>query len=375
MSNDAALGGQHLIIGVPGPDLDAETRRAVEEIQPGGFILFGRNIKSPTQLRTLIDDLRAAVAHEPVVTIDQEGGRVSRLKEIGAEPPSAVQLRNKVAAGGDLALIAEHGRLTGRLLRLFGFNLDLCPVLDVSFDDNADNSLKNRTYGRDPEEVVRCAGAFNQALRAEGILSCGKHFPGYSAAAVDPHHDLPEIPRTRAELEACEWIPYRQMQAELDSLMIGHVRNRHLDPAGTASSLSRPMIDGIIRRDWSYGGLVMTDDMDMGAILNEYGFDDAMRLSIEAGNDMILLCHRVEMARQAAAVLAKLPHEVAAPARARIAALRERLRRDAAPHPFSIEAHAKLDAEVYALREAVLGSEAAKSRSADDGKRSPVETY
>ncbi len=370
-----AEGGQHLIIGVPGAELDAETRRAIEAIQPGGFILFGRNIQAPAQLRALIDDLRAAVRHEPVITIDQEGGRVSRLKEIGSEPPSAVQLRNK----GDLALIAEHGRLTGRLLRLFGFNLDLCPVLDVSFDDAADNSLKNRTYGRDPEEVIRCAGAFNRALRAEGILSCGKHFPGYSAAAIDPHHDLPEIPRTRAELEACEWVPYRRMQAELDSLMIGHVRNRHLDPTGAASSLSAAMVNGIIRRDWAYDGLVMTDDLDMGAILNEYGgesgFSDAIRLSIEAGNDLILLCHRVEMARQAAEVLSRLPSSVTAPARNRLAKLRDRLKQDVAPHPFSVEAHAKLDAKVYALREAVLGIEAAKSRSADDGKRSPVETY
>jgi beta-N-acetylhexosaminidase len=361
-------GGQFLIIGVPGPELDAETRAAIEEIQPGGFILFGRNIKSPAQLRKLIDDLRASVRREPVITIDQEGGRVSRLKEIGSEPPSAVQLRNK----GDLSLIAKHGELTGKLLRLFGFNLDLCPVLDVSFDDAADNSLKNRTYGRDAEQVVRCAGAFNRAMRAEGILSCGKHFPGYGPAEVDPHHELPVIARTRAEQEACEWVPFRCLLPELDSLMIGHLRNLDLDPTGTASSISKPIVDGILRRDWGYEGIVMTDDMDMGAILNEYGFADAMRLSIEAGNDLILLCHRVAMAREAAEVLSKLPESVTAPARARLEKLRAKL---APPLPFTEEAFRALDAEVYRLREATLGTEAAKSRSADDGKRSPVELY
>ena len=92
--------------------------------------------------------------------------------------------------------------LTGRLLRLFGFNLDLCPVLDISFDDEADNSLRGRCYGRDVAEVVRLAGAFNDALRAEGIASCGKHFPGYSAATIDAHHDLPLIERTLEELNA-----------------------------------------------------------------------------------------------------------------------------------------------------------------------------
>lgn len=368
-------GGQFLIIGVPGPELDAETRRAIEEIQPGGFILFGRNIKTPSQLRALTDELRALVPHEPVITIDQEGGRVSRLKEIGAEPPSAVQLRNKVAAGGDLALIEEHGRLTGKLLRLFGFNLDLCPVLDVSFDDSADNSLKNRTYGRDPEEVVRCAGAFNRALRGEGILSCGKHFPGYGPAEVDPHHELPLIARTRAQQEACEWVPFRRLLPELDSIMIGHLRNLDLDAAGTASSLSKPIVDGILRREWGYQGIVMTDDMDMGAILNEYGFADAMRLSIEAGNDLILLCHRVAMAREAAEVLSELPPEVTAPARQRLGWLRARMAKEAPPLPFTLDLFRQLDDGVYRLREAVLGVEAAKHRSADDGKRSPVETY
>jgi beta-N-acetylhexosaminidase len=361
-------GGEFLVIGIPGPELDPEFRRAIGELQPAGFILFGRNIKSPAQLRRLSDELRASVGHEPVITIDQEGGRVSRLREIGSEPPSAVQLRNK----GDIALIEEHGRLTGRLLRLFGFNLDLCPVLDVSFDDAADNSLKNRTYGRTPEEVVRCAGAFNRALRREGILSCGKHFPGYSACAVDPHHELPVVPRTRTELEACEWVPYRRLQAEIDSLMVGHVRNLALDPTGRASSLSRPMVDGILRRDWGFDGTVMTDDLDMGAIINEYGFADAVRFSIEAGNDLILLCHRLEMAQEAAAVLSALPEAVTAPARARNARLRAKL---AAPHDFSTEQFQALDAEVYRLREAVLGAEGAKARSAEDGKRSPVELY
>jgi beta-N-acetylhexosaminidase len=363
-----SLGGQFLIMGVPGGVLDADTRQVIKEIQPGGFILFGRNIQSAQQLRQLTEELRGSVQLEPIITIDQEGGRVSRLKEIGNEPPSAKQLRDK----GDASLIEWHGRLTGQLLRLFGFNLDLCPVLDVSFDDEADNSLKNRTYGMTATDVIRFAGAFNRGLRSEGILSCGKHFPGYSAAAVDPHHNLPIIDRSAADLTACEWQPYRAIQAELDTIMVGHVRNTHLDPAGTASSLSRPMVQGILREQWNYQGCVITDDMDMGAILNEYGFADSMRRAIEAGNDLILLCHRVAMAREAAEVLAQLPEAVTAPARERIARLRNKL---AKPSDFSLERHAALDAEVYRLREATLGIEAAKSRSTDTGKRSPVEVY
>ena len=192
--------GQLIMTGVPGKELDAETARLFRRVQPGAYILFGRNLESATQLRKLIDDLRDLSDIEPIITIDQEGGRVSRLRRIGNEPPNAQQLRDK----NDIDLIRRHGDITGRLLRLFGFNLDLCPVLDISFNDDAENSLYGRCYGKDVEQVVRNAGAFNEAMRGQGIASCGKHFPGYSAATSDAHYQLPWIDRTREELDLNE---------------------------------------------------------------------------------------------------------------------------------------------------------------------------
>src|SRR3954466_10300346 len=188
--------GQLILTGVPGKELDSTTAEMFRRVQPGGFILFGRNIETAAQLRKLIDDLRDLSAVEPIITIDQEGGRVSRLRLIGDEPPNAQQLRDK----DDVELIRRHGDITGRLLRLFGFNLDLCPVLDISFDDDADNSLRGRCYGKTVDEVVKNAGAFNDAMREQGVLSCAKHFPGYSAATLDAHHELPKIARTREQL-------------------------------------------------------------------------------------------------------------------------------------------------------------------------------
>src|ERR1700728_1890736 len=166
-------GGHYILMGVPGAGLDAKTAAIIREVQPAGFILFGRNIQAPAQLRKLIDDLRGEVKHEPVVTIDQEGGRVSRLKECGSEPPSAKQLREK----GDLRLIERHGALTGEILRLFGFNHNLASALDVSFAGDLDNSLKNRTWGLTTDDVIHNAGAFNRTMREQGVLSSGKHFP------------------------------------------------------------------------------------------------------------------------------------------------------------------------------------------------------
>src|SRR5215813_4452439 len=215
--NRASL-GQLILTGVPGPRLDSETAALFRKVQPGGFILFGRNIESPTQLRKLIDDLRDLSATEPIITIDQEGGRVSRLRLIGQEPPNAQQLRER----NDLELVRRHGEITGRLLRLFGFNLDLCPVLDISFDDDAENSLRGRCYGKNVEQVVRNAGVFKEAMRERGIASCGKHFPGYTCAKSDAHFELPRIDRSREELDRNELAVFRECAHDVDSMMICH---------------------------------------------------------------------------------------------------------------------------------------------------------
>src|SRR5437763_15297591 len=139
--------GQLILTGVPGKELDSKTVKLFRRIQPGGFILFGRNIKSPAQLRKLIDDLRGLSEIEPIITIDQEGGRVSRLRLIGNEPPNAPQLRDR----NDVSLVRRQGEITRRLLRLLGFTADLCLGLEISFEHEAENSRRGRWYGRTVE--------------------------------------------------------------------------------------------------------------------------------------------------------------------------------------------------------------------------------
>jgi beta-N-acetylhexosaminidase len=387
--------GQLILTGVPGPQLDAETEKIFRRVQPGGFILFARNIESAAQLRKLIDNLRGLSKIEPIITIDQEGGRVSRLRLIGNEPPNAQQLRDK----NDVELIRRHGDITGRLLRVFGFNLDLCPVLDISFDDDADNSLRGRCYGKTVDQVVRNAGAFNEAMREQGIASCGKHFPGYSAATVDAHHGLPKIDRTREELDREELAAFRQFTGRddspltrprslrrpwaasrptnsgphvIDSMMICHGWYPCFEPKKKPASLSRRVVTRLLREEMGFDGLIMTDDLDMGAILNEYGLEETIRLAIAAGNDLAMICHRIPEIENVHRILGTLLRGQIDRALASVARFKKKL---APPHEFSEDAFHKIDSEIWDLRVAVLGEERAAIRTPEDGKRSPVEMF
>ena len=381
--------GQLILTGVPGPRLDAKAEKLFRRIQPGGFILFGRNIESAPQLRKLTDDLRSLSEVEPIITIDQEGGRVSRLRLIGNEPPNAQQLRDK----DDLHLIQRHGDITGRLLRLFGFNLDLCPVLDISFDDNADNSLRGRCYGKTVEQVVRNAGAFNQAMEGQGIASCGKHFPGYSAATVDAHHELPTITRTREQLDGEELAVFRQFVGrggspnrpsaieanrpyfgddKIDGMMTCHGWYPCFEPKRTPATLSHRVVTGLLRDEMGFDGLVMTDDLDMGAILNEYGLEETIRLALAAGNDLAMICHRIPEIENVHHILSTLPRDQIDRALHNVGRFKKKLRPS---DEFSEAAFRKIDNEIWELRVAVLGEEQARQRSPADARRSPVEMY
>ena len=360
--------GQLIMTGVPGKELDSETASLFRRVQPGAFILFGRNIESPTQLRKLIDDLRDLSQIEPIITVDQEGGRVSRLRLIGNEPPNAQQFRDK----NDVDLIRRHGEITGRLLRLFGFNLDLCPVLDISFDDEAENSLRGRCYGKNVEQVVRNAGAFNQAMREQGIASCGKHFPGYSAANSDAHYQLPRIDRTREELDQNELAVFRQFVGNVDSMMICHGWYPCFEAEKTPATLSHRIITDLLRNKLGFDGLIMTDDLDMGAILTAYRLDDTIRLAINAGNDLVMICHRIPEIETVRGILGTLPVEQIDVAVNNVARFKKRL---TPPDKFSETAFRNINNEIRALRRSVLGKEHQDHTAPQSIQRSPVEMF
>jgi beta-N-acetylhexosaminidase len=213
---------------------------------------------------------------------------------------------------------------------------------------------------------------FNDALRKEGVASCGKHFPGYSAASVDAHHDLPKIERTREQLDGDELAIFRAFADRVDSMMICHGWYPSFDTEKLPASLSPRVIRDLLRTEMGFRGLVMTDDLDMGAIYNEYGLDETIRMALAAGNDLAMICHRIDAIEEARNTIAALPPEQLDAPLENVARFKARM---SPPERFSGEAFRVLDQQVWDLRVAVIGEERAAARSAEDGKRSPVETY
>jgi beta-N-acetylhexosaminidase len=361
-------GGRFLIVGVPGPILPPEVARFYQHLRPSGFILFARNIESPQQLRCLTEELTRLFPYRPFLCLDQEGGRVARLKVIGQEPPSAEALgRTK-----DPGLAQRHGELTGKLLRLFGFHWNLAPVLDLGPPHDQANSLQGgRTFGKDPDTVTTFARAFIRGQAACGILSCGKHFPGYTAAKIDPHEELPTVTRLVEELRAWEWKPFAALAGAVETIMVGHIANRHLDPQGIPATLSRRVMEQMLRKELGFGGCIVTDDLDMGAITRRFSPVEGGARALEAGADLLLLCHSfLETAEALARELEKLPGDVLEKKAQRIEALRARLPE---PYPFRHEEFLYWNAQVGKLREEVL----ARGGEGEGGEvvSSPVEQY
>jgi beta-N-acetylhexosaminidase len=339
-------GSEFIIMGVPGETLDKATEDLIRGLQPAGFILFKRNINGARQLRALTDSLRKLVDHEPFMALDQEGGRVSRLGPLlTTQPVSPGHLRRH----GDKKLMKRQGALTGKLCKLFGFNLNLAPVLDIEI--KPDKHLEDRCFGITAEEATVNAAEFIKGMHSQGLLSCGKHFPGYTAATVDPHLHLPLIERHAHELHSMEWIPFRELSCMLDMIMTAHAKNPILDPSGKPASLSPLMVRKVLRDEWHYDGCLVTDDIDMGAIRNHYGTTEAAVMAFEAGNDLVLVCHSIDKVEEIANTLAKLPHRTQEESYGRILQLRQCL---VAPSDFAPSELRRLDAQFEKMHTAVV---------------------
>ena len=297
LSTDQKI-GQLFFIGIAGPEFDGPTMDLIERIKPGGVCLFARNIKELTQTRDLLDGLAGSIEVPPLLSLDQEGGRVDRLRRVMTPMPAASQLRNEADA-------AELGDIIGETISLLGFNMDFAPVVDVITDARNDlvNGLQTRGLGRSKEDSVSMAKAFLQGLKNHNILGCAKHFPGLAAAQVDSHEELPIVPISDDELNDVDLYPYRQL-LEADpalSVMVAHAsypntRLQETDDNGKLlpSSLSRRVVTALLRDELNFKGVAITDDMEMGAIVRNYGIGDACKMAIHAGQDMLAICASID---------------------------------------------------------------------------------
>lgn len=289
--------GRWIAAGIPGPELDTAIRERLVALAPSGIVLFARNVSDPQQLRQLTDELHA-LPSQPLVAMDQEGGRVARLKPPFTRFPPALA----VGATDDVALAERIGTAMGHELASAGIDLDFAPVLDVH--SNPHNTvIGDRAFGTDPERVTRMALAVHRGLLAAGVLTCGKHFPGHGDTLADSHFDLPRVDRSRAELERVELPPFRAaIAAGIPLMMVAHVIHSALD-AQRPASLSPVIVRGLLRQELGYTGVIATDDMDMRAITKDHDLGAAAVLTLRAGCDWVLACQSLESAERAAAAI------------------------------------------------------------------------
>jgi beta-N-acetylhexosaminidase len=299
--------GQFFFIGLPGKTIDSEARELIEEIKPGGIILFGRNVDSPDQVRKLLDDARALVPTQLLCGIDQEGGLVDRLREIFPAMPSARALRQH----GDLAGVRTLGSITGELLRMLGIDINFAPVMSIITQERSQltNGLYSRSFGASPGEVLGYTTVYMRGLQGTGCLGCLKHFPGIGAGTVDSHIEMPMVPLSRDDLLAQDLAPYIELFQRADDrvrvVMVSHGGFPNIDiKKGTTGGLVEPasisptIVSHLLRKELGYRHLVVTDDLEMGAISKQFEIEEAAVKAFNAGEDMLLICATPETIRR-----------------------------------------------------------------------------
>lgn len=290
--------GQLFFIGLPGPEIDATASELLKNISPGGVCLFSRNIRERQQTRNLLDEIREKSAVPLFLSLDQEGGLVDRLRRVVTPMPAPNRIKIKAQARRFAEIVAE-------VTRLLGFNMNFAPVVDV-IDENRvkfQNGLFSRAFGGSATEVVGLAVEFLQTMQDGGVSGCVKHFPGIGASEVDSHEELPQINIEESEIRSVDLAPYRAMFANQIAavVMVAHAAYPKLDLQEKdqngkllPSSLSYNLVTNLLREELGFGGLAITDDLEMGAIMKHYGIGDACRRAILAGEDMLSICAGVD---------------------------------------------------------------------------------
>ena len=315
--------GSLLVVGLGGTELTGLERAWLRVVRPAGIILFRRNIADAEQTRALLDEATGLGATHSLRCVDVEGGTVDRLKEALAPMPSAQavarasspmsqgrvpstssgQAMGHPATGtkgpreqgsGDSSLAREHGELVARAVKAFGFNATLAPVLDLGLPESA-QVMGTRVAAATATGVVAYARGFLQGLAAQGVIGCGKHFPGLGGGTRDSHLETPAIGRNGSQLWFEDLAPYRDLRDELPMVMVNHAAYPETPGKTRPASVSPYWITTVLRKRIGYKGIVFSDDLEMGGILKFMSIEEAVVSAVRAGMDLMEICHSPEL--------------------------------------------------------------------------------
>jgi beta-N-acetylhexosaminidase len=290
--------GELLIVGFDGQEMSADLAAHICDLRPAGLIFFRRNIIAPDQLAQLTRDIQLLAMQELgrplLLAIDQEGGTVARM------PPPFTQIPDAASLGSSgRESVSHYSRLSANEMLRVGLNLNLAPVLDVN-TTGAAGLMQLRSFGSDPVLVALCGGAAISATQGENIMATAKHFPGLGRARQDPHHDLPVISTSREVLDRCDLLPFQTaIQAKVACVMTSHTLYSALDQENPAT-FSPVIIRALLRDQLGFDGVVITDDLEMGAVVERYSPRAAAVSALLAGADLLLVCNDWEKMHQTA---------------------------------------------------------------------------
>jgi beta-N-acetylhexosaminidase len=293
--------GQLFFIGLSGEELSATDEKLLKDIKPGGICLFSRNIKDAEKTRRLLFDISERLPLQPFLSLDQEGGLVDRLRRIVEPFPSAAE----ISRNGNFGNAKKLAALTGEILRILGFNMNFAPVVDVGGQKRADFVMNNqaRLFGQTKAEVFEWTGIYLETLQNSGIIGCLKHFPGIGAVEFDPHIELPSVKLKHEEFYEIDLFPFTEhfKNKNVYAVMTGHITfplnsRQEFDSGGKLlpASLSQNFITQLLRKELGFQGLALTDDLEMGAIVENYGIGEAAKMAFLAGSDFLLICNNPE---------------------------------------------------------------------------------
>ena len=281
--------GQMLMVFDYSTTVDEELLNKLNTIKPGGFILFSENFESYEQTQHLIEDIKSTSNIPMFISIDQEGGRVQRLKKLSDVEITAIPSMYNLGLTNNEELAFNVGRVVGEELRVFNINMNFAPVLDI-YSNPENTTIGDRAFGTNSYLVSKMALSFAQGQESTGIISVYKHFPGHGDTLEDSHDTLPVITKTKEELIELELKPFIDaINNGADMIMVGHLAVPDITSDNTPASLSKEIVTGLLKEELGYKGLVVTDALNMGALTNNYTEEEIYINAINAGVDILLM--------------------------------------------------------------------------------------